>query len=668
MTYTVSSGTLNSSIPYHSSHCKADCHVEAYVAWKDYENQDSRPSILQQLTDERARQIQQNRQYLGAVVDVLKYTALHRLALRGHDEGAESLNAGNFLDILKLLGKYDDNVGKKLTDLPGNARYTSSDVQNEILGIMAKMVKTDIAGEVKESGEFSVMADETKDVRKIELMSIVLRYFLRGTVYESFVGFVPANVLTADGLSSELTSELQVMGLDYRNKLIGQGYDGASVMSGKHKGVAVLIQAEAPLAMYIHCHAHRLNLALVDCFKAVDVAAEFFVVVEKLYVYVSGSSVHARWLEMQKTVYPMQKARELQKLSDTRWACRYSACKAIRDTLQAIFLLLDEMSTSKNAQRAVEARSLISAIDANFVITLELLCDILGRTQSLSSMLQSATADLARAVDLIDIAVQDLVKDRLTDEHFDKVWTAAEKLCTLSGLDCVHSPDDASSTQGSKSTRVRRLPARLQDSVVLETVGDRVTVDSKTSYKDHVYLPIMDTMQGELSRRFDTAQCGIMRGIQALNPSSEYFADFGQIKPFAEAYKANLEDLQHELYQAKRLVERMGESGTDSTTLHCKPTTLIGFVACLARYGEAFHELCRLGRIAIALPVSTASCERSFSALRHIKTWVRNSTSNTRLANLSLLATERERTLSLSCEKVVDAFAHAHKNRRIALI
>lgn len=185
------------------------------------------------------------------------------------------------------------------------------------------------------------MADETKDVRKIEQMSIVLRYFLRGTVYESFVGFVPANVLTADGLSSELTSELQVMGLDYRNKLIGQGYDGASVMSGKHKGVAVLIQAEAPLAMYIHCHAHRLNLALVDCFKAVDVAAEFFVVVEKLYVYVSGSFVHARWLEMQKTVYPMQKARELQKLSDTRWACRYSACKAIRDTLQAIFLLLD---------------------------------------------------------------------------------------------------------------------------------------------------------------------------------------------------------------------------------------------------------------------------------------------------------------------------------------
>jgi len=189
-----------------SSHCKSDCHVEAYVAWREYDKKDSRPSILQQLNDERSRQIQQNRQNLGAVVDVLKYTALHRLSLRGHDEGEESLNAGNFLDMLKLLGKYNDNIGKKLADLPDNAKYTSSDIQDEILSTMAKMVKTDIAEEVKKSGEFSVMADETKDVRKIEQMSIVLRYFLAGTVYESIVGFVPANVLTADGLSGELMS------------------------------------------------------------------------------------------------------------------------------------------------------------------------------------------------------------------------------------------------------------------------------------------------------------------------------------------------------------------------------------------------------------------------------------------------------------------------------
>ena len=47
-----------------------------------------------------------------------------------------------------------------------------------------------------------------------------------------------------------------------------------------------------------------------------------------------------------------------------------------------------------------------------------------------------------------------------------------------------------------------------------------------------------------------------MRGIQVLNPASEHFLDMTHIKPFAEAYNADITDLQHELYQAKRLIER----------------------------------------------------------------------------------------------------------------
>ena len=69
---------------------------------------------------------------------------------------------------------------------------------------------------------------------------------------------------------------------------------------------------------------------------------------------------------------------------------------------------------------------------------------------------------------------------------------------------------------------------------------------------------------------------------------------------------------------------------------------------------------------------TSASCERSFSALRHIKTKLRRGFETLhpipRLANLALLAIERERTLWLSSDKVVDAFSHTHKNGRMALI
>lgn len=69
---------------------------------------------------------------------------------------------------------------------------------------------------------------------------------------------------------------LEKHGLDYRNNLVGQGYDGASVMSGKHSGVSARIKNSARFAFYVHCNAHCLNLVLVDAVKSVPEAINFF--------------------------------------------------------------------------------------------------------------------------------------------------------------------------------------------------------------------------------------------------------------------------------------------------------------------------------------------------------------------------------------------------------
>jgi len=103
----------------------------------------------------------------------------------------------------------------------------------------------------------------------------------------------------------------------------------------------------------------------------------------------------------------------LQKLSDTRWSCRYVACKAVRDRFAAIISLLTELANDCNAHRALEARTLWSAIDAVFVVTLHVMCDIFfDKSQSLSTMLQSSSADLSKAVDSIDVVVEDLTTAR----------------------------------------------------------------------------------------------------------------------------------------------------------------------------------------------------------------------------------------------------------------
>src|SRR5664279_3020601 len=109
-----------------------------------------------------------------------------------------------------------------------------------------------------------------KDCRKIEQKSLVVRYFWDGCVHEAFLGFLAAHDLSADGLRDLMLRELGKLGLDYKGKLIGQGYDGASVMGGKHKGVAAIVKQKSLQALYVHCHEHRLNSVLVDAVKSVS--------------------------------------------------------------------------------------------------------------------------------------------------------------------------------------------------------------------------------------------------------------------------------------------------------------------------------------------------------------------------------------------------------------
>jgi hypothetical protein len=72
-------------------------------------------------------------------------------------------------------------------------------------------------------------------------------------------------------------------GLDYRNNLEGQGYEVASVMSGKHSGVSARINISA------RCNAQCLNLVLVNSVKSVHEAVHFLALLQKLYNFVSGS-------------------------------------------------------------------------------------------------------------------------------------------------------------------------------------------------------------------------------------------------------------------------------------------------------------------------------------------------------------------------------------------
>ena len=89
------------------------------------------------------------------------------------------------------------------------------------------------------------------------------------------------------------------------------------------------------------------------------------------------------------------------------------------------------------------------------------------------------------------------------------------------------------------------------------------------------------------------------------------------------ARKASLpsQDLKAECHSVKRLLERK------SLNLE----TVTEFLQFLEPYKDAFYRLYKLVQIAVNLPISSAGCESSFTKLRMIKTYIRNSMADTRL-------------------------------------
>ena len=65
------------------------------------------------------------------------------------------------------------------------------------------------------------------------------------------------------------------------------------------------------------------------------------------------------------------------------------------------------------------------------------------------------------------------------------------------------------------------------------------------------------------------------------------------------------------------------------------------------------------------MPVSTATAERSFSVMRRVKTYLRNTMTTDRLSGLGLLNVYREK--ELTSESVLDKFTRK-KNSKLALI
>lgn len=452
------------------SHCKAVANYEAYNSTLE------KGSVISQISKEHTMLIKENRHYLVTLCEILLTIAQQKIGVRESgslfrasaiDIESESIDygphSGNFLSLLALVGNHDEVIARRIRHGPGNAKYTHHSVQNALLDIMADEVKNKIFEEMQAAEYFAILADETKDLSKKEQLSIAVRYLYDGNIHEEFLCIEELETLDAEGLSSKIINVMKDR-VNFQN-CIGQAYDGASVVSGKHAGVNAIIKDRvAPLANYIHCFNHRLNLVLVDVATSIQCVRDCLSLLQKLYVFVSCSNIHTKWIKMQtdRGLIVM----ELKQISNTRWACQASMLRTVCKRFMLLYeLLSDVIENDSNSDRVIEARGLLYQFSPDFIKTLFALRHIFEFTKNTSDLLQSPELDYSDALELLEV-LQERLNDCRTDTTMQNLWSQAANVCHDLGMHDLEESCDMQRETERRPQRAKQFPSYLKNFIV----------------------------------------------------------------------------------------------------------------------------------------------------------------------------------------------------------
>ena len=190
------------------------------------------------------------------------------LPLRGTGDDCDS----NFTQSY-LLREEDNPILKAWRTKKKTNKYVHHEIQNEMMKVVALKILREIAYSVREADSYLIMCDAATDVAHVSQLVVCLRWVDDElNAHDEFIGLkdMSATGTNAESIVRKLKDCLLRMDLKL-NKCRGQCYDGCSTMKGPKNGVVVKIKKEEQRALYSHCYAHSLNLAVGDTMKSLKV-------------------------------------------------------------------------------------------------------------------------------------------------------------------------------------------------------------------------------------------------------------------------------------------------------------------------------------------------------------------------------------------------------------
>ncbi|KAL4089882.1 hypothetical protein QTP88_024823 [Uroleucon formosanum] len=331
--------------------------------------------------------IDNNRKKIFPIISSILFCGTQEIALRG-----KTSNEGNFNSLINFRIEAGDKILQShLESSPKNSKYISARVQNEIIDITGKIILSRITNYlVKSQSFFSILADETADISGTEQLSIGIRYISfeseNPVVKEEFLGFVALTDMHAKIVAKSIIHFLRNSGLNL-NILVGQGYDGCSAMSGIHNGVQAIIKNEFTKAVFVHCSSHRLNLVINDFNKL-------------QHVQNCAGSIRSIIKFFRLSPKRRKRIEKIPLFCETRRSEKYKTIRIFSEHFIGIVEQLEiiSMETGVDSQTKSQAFQLHSAATkSNFIVCLFIMATFSCQLEPITNALQAIQLDLSQA-------------------------------------------------------------------------------------------------------------------------------------------------------------------------------------------------------------------------------------------------------------------------------
>lgn len=637
-------------------------HALNEITYKTRIKESNTQTIDGSITNQSHIEMEYWRAILKRIVAAVKFLGSRGLAYRGANETIGSIHNGNYLGVLELISEFDPllsshlrqygNKGKGTFDLcsylshlsivqdrsnmselnlcrfdleflnfSGRASYLSKNICDEFISLIGSSLMETILAELRCAKYYSISVDSTPDVSHCDQLVFCVRYVRNGAPVERFLQFIPVTRHLSEYLTKTVVDFMEknsINLLDCR----GQSYDNTNNVAGKDTGLQQRILELNPLAVFVPCASHSLNLIGNAAVSENSKAASFFCFTESLYSFFVYSTF--RWDLLKEALGPNE--RVLKRSSGTRWSSKFDAVDALNSNIIKVKdvllqLINDESFQLKPETIALAVGQLRDVCKFENILMLKIWHNILGKFNTVSRKLQSSDLNLAVASQLYRSLI---TYYNNSSEKFDEFFQEAK-------------------------------------SIYVELQADEYVLNTRSA----IYFENIDELRDTFKRTiFDS----VLKSLNVhLEKRMKCYSDLDEKFSFL----VKLNDLNtNDISEACGKISMIYANDIDEKELitECEIAKCHFFADGIISHANMYSRIIKdelqtvfpnieiILRIFLSLFVTNVPDERSFSKLKIIKSALRNSMGDEKLNAFSLMSIENELLQTLNFDAIIDKF------------